>query len=295
MKHAPPPDNGREAPADSTAAPPRPRIPDISDLPPLVVSEAETTTLGNLTAGTETLPEPPRRRALVTGSARGLGRAIALHLGRAGGEVAVHYRRSRPRAEETARDIRAAGGRAHLVGGDVGDPEQAAALTAEAAAAMGGMDVLINNAGEFLAEAVDEITPELWERQLASTVSGAFYVTRGCLPSLRESRGRIISISDSRAERIAASPRTLPYQIGKTGILILTRTLARTEARYGITVNALLPGVLENSDPPMDADRIPAGRLGKFRDVLGAVDYLLSPRAGYATGAFIHVGGGWNL
>ena len=83
--------------------------------------------------------------------------------------------------------------------------------------------------------------------------------------------------------------------MGKTGVLILTRTLARTEARHGVTVNALLPGVLENSDPPGEPGKIPAGRLGKFRDVLGAVDYLLSPQADYVTGAFLQVGGGWNL
>lgn len=241
------------------------------------------------------MEDKPRRRALVTGSARGLGRAIALHLGGAGCEVAVHYRRSRPQAEETARAVRAAGGRAHLVSGDVTRPAEVESLVGEAARAMGGLDVLVNNVGQFLPGYPDEISIEQWDSQLASTVSAAFYVSRACLPLLRDGGGRIINISDSRAERIAASPRTLPYQVGKTGVLILTRTLARTEARYGVTVNALLPGVFENSDPPGDAREIPAGRLGKFRDMLGAVDFLLSPQADYVTGAFLQVGGGWNL
>lgn len=235
------------------------------------------------------------QRALVTGSARGLGRAIARHLGEKGWEVAVHYRRSRPQAEETARAIREAGGRAHLVSGDVAKPDEAESMVGEAARAMGGLDVLVNNVGEFLPGYPDEISVEQWDRQLASTVSATFYVSRACLPLLRDGGGRIINISDSRAERIVASPRTLPYQVGKTGVLILTRTLARTEARHGVTVNALLPGVLENSDPPGDPGKIPAGRLGKFQDALGAVDYLLSPQADYVTGAFLQVGGGWNL
>lgn len=241
------------------------------------------------------MEDKPRRRALVTGSARGLGRAIARHLGGAGCEVAVHYRSSRPQAEETARAVRAAGGRAHLVSGDVTNPAEVESLVGEAARAMGGLDVLVNNVGQFLPGYPDEISIEQWDSQLASTVSAAFYVSRACLPLLRDGGGRIINISDSRAERIAASPRTLPYQVGKTGVLILTRTLARTEARYGVTVNALLPGVFENSDPPGDAREIPAGRLGKFRDMLGAVDFLLSPQADYVTGAFLQVGGGWNL
>ena len=242
------------------------------------------------------MEDKPRRRALVTGSARGLGRAIARHLGGAGGcEVAVHYRRSRPQAEETARAIRGAGGRAHLVSGDVTNPAEVESLVGEAARAMGGLDVLVNNVGQFLPGYPDEISIEQWDRQLASTVSAAFYVSRACLPLLRDGGGRIINISDSRAERIVASPRTLPYQVGKTGVLILTRTLARTEARHGVTVNALLPGVFENSDPPGEARDIPAGRLGKFQDILGAVDYLLSPQADYVTGAFLQVGGGWNL
>lgn len=209
--------------------------------------------------------------------------------------MAVHYRSSRSQAEETVWAIREAGGRAHLVSGDVTCPAEVEQLVGEAAAVMGGLDVLVNNVGEFLPGRVDEISVEQWDRQLASTVSAAFYVSRACLPLLRDGGGRIINISDSRAERIVASPRTCPYQIGKMGVLVLTRTLARTEARYGITVNALLPGVLENSDPRTDAEAVPAGRLGNFRDVLGAVDFLLSPQSDYVTGAFLQIGGGWNL
>lgn len=235
------------------------------------------------------------KRALVTGSARGLGRAIAGHLGGAGYEVAVHYRRSRAQAEEVAAAIRDGGGRAHIVSGDVTKPDEVREIAGQVERALGGLDVLVNNVGEFLPAYPDEISAEQWERQLASTVSASFYVSQAMLPLLRDGGGRIINISDSRAERIAASPRTLPYQVGKTGVLILTRTLARTEAPHGVTVNALLPGILADSHPPGDPNDIPAGRLGDFPDVLGAVDYLLSPQADYVTGAFVQVGGGWNL
>lgn len=234
-------------------------------------------------------------KALVTGSARGLGRAIAAHLGGAGYEVMIHYRRSRAQAEEVASAVRDGGGRAHITSGDVTRPDDVRRMAGEVERTLGGLDVLVNNVGEFLPAHPDETTPEKWERQLASTVSASFYVSQAMLPLLRDGGGRIINISDSRAERIAASPRTLPYQVGKTGVLILTRTLARTEAPYGVTVNALLPGILADSDPPGRPGDIPAGRLGEFQDVLGAVDYLLGPQADYVTGAFLHVGGGWNL
>lgn len=235
------------------------------------------------------------KRALVTGSARGLGRAIVGHLGGAGYEVAVHYRRSREQAEEVAAAVRDGGGRAHVVSGDVTKPDEVREISREVERTLGGLDVLVNNVGEFLPAYPDEITAEQWERQLASTVSASFYVSQALLPLLRDGGGRIINISDSRADRIVASPRTLPYQVGKTGVLILTRTLARTEAPHGVTVNALLPGILADSHPPGDPGDIPAGRLGDFPDILGAVDYLLGPQADYVTGAFVQVGGGWNL
>lgn len=234
-------------------------------------------------------------RILVTGSSRGLGRALAAGLGLEGHEVAVNYRTSRAEAESAVEEIRRAGGRAHALQGDVTAPAEAAALAEAVRRRMGGLDGLINNAGAFILEDFDDLSVEHWDLQIASTVSAAYYVSKAVLPMLREGGGRIINISDAGADRITARPRSLPYYIGKTGVLILTKTMAATEAPYGVTVNAVLPGALENSDPSPALARIPAGRYGRFEDVLEAVRFLLGGGAGYISGSFVQAGGGWNL
>lgn len=235
-------------------------------------------------------------KILITGSARGIGAGLAVRLGTRGHEVAVHYRSSAAAAADVVAQIGAAGGRGGLVSGDVTDAREAAHLVDDAAAQLEGLDVVINNVGGFLLKNLDELTPAEWDQQIASTVSATFYVSRAALPRLRDSgRGRIINFSDSSADKIVARPRSTPYSIGKLGILILTRSMAVTEAEHGITVNAILPGVMDNSDPLPDPAKIPAGRHGTGADVGAVVDFLLSEEAGYVTGAFLHVGGGWNL
>lgn len=234
-------------------------------------------------------------RILVTGSSRGLGRALAVGLGLEGHETVVNYRSSRAEAESAVERIRRGGGRAHAVQGDVTVPAEAAALADAAGELMGGLDGLINNAGAFILEDFDDMSVEHWDLQIASTVSAAYYVSRAALPMLRERGGRIINISDAGADRLSARPRSLPYYIGKTGVLILTKTMAKTEAPYGVTVNAVLPGALENSEPFPSLARIPAGRYGRYEDVLEAVRFLLGGGAGYISGSFIQAGGGWNL
>ena len=211
------------------------------------------------------------RRVLVTGSARGLGRHLAVALGSDGFEVVVHYRASRDGAEETARLVTKAGGAAELVSADLTDAgsvdEMAAALKRS-----GGLDVLINNVGGFIIRHTDDLTPEDWDRVLAATASATFYTTRALLPLLRDGQhDRIVNIADSGADNLRASPKSLPYYVGKTGVLIMTKTFAVTEASRGVTVNAVMPGVLENSITFPALDKIPAGRLGTLDDIAGAV------------------------
>lgn len=234
-------------------------------------------------------------RVLVTGSARGVGKSIALRLGRAGHEVVVHYRSSREQAEQVVLEIEGSGGTAHLVSGDVTRPDEVETMATSVGEAVGGLDALINNVGGFILKDFDDLTVEDWDAQIASTVSATYYVSRAMLPMLREGGGRIVNISDSGADRLSARLRNLPYYVGKTGILIVTKTMAVTEAPYQVSVNAIMPGVIENSDPLPDASRIPAGRHGTFDDIGAAVDFLLAEQSGYITGSFIQVGGGWNL
>ena len=234
-------------------------------------------------------------RILITGSSKGLGRALAVGLGLEGHEMVVNYRTSRAEAESAVERIRRGGGRAHAVQGDITVPAEVSAMAAAVRAQVGGLDGLVNNVGEFILKDFDELSVEDWDLQIASTVSAAYYVSKAVLPMLREGGGRIVNISDSGADRLSARPRCLPYYIGKTGVLILTKTMAVTEAPYGITVNAILPGALENSDPLPPLSRMPARRHGRFEDVLAAVRFLLDGGAGYISGSFIQAGGGWNL
>ncbi|MDF1597452.1 MAG: SDR family oxidoreductase [Acidimicrobiia bacterium] len=236
-----------------------------------------------------------RRRALVTGSARGLGRHLAISLGSDGFDVIVHYRSSREEAEETARLVVEAGGGADLVAADLTDPASVDAL-AEAIREAGDLDVLVNNVGGFIIRHTDDLTTDDWDRVLAATASATFYTTRALLPLLRgRPHARIINVADSGADNLRASPKSLPYYVGKTGVLIMTKTFAVTEASRQVTVNAIMPGVLENSITFPSLERIPAGRLGTLDDIAGAVRYLASPEADYVTGSYIQVGGGWNL
>ena len=234
-------------------------------------------------------------KILVTGSARGLGRHIALRLGLDGHEVVVHYRSSRRDAESAVSLVREAGGRAHSVRADVTIPGEVQAMAELIRTEVGGLDALVNNVGQFIVKSLDDLTVEEWDAQIASTVSATFYVSKAMLPMLRQRGGRIINISDSGADRLSARPRTLPYYVGKTGILMLTKTMAVTEAQYGITVNAILPGILENSEPRPPLARIPARRYGSFDDVGDAIRFLIGEGSDYVSGSFIQVGGGWNL
>lgn len=234
-------------------------------------------------------------RALVTGSARGLGRHLAVVLGSGGFDVVVHYRSSRDEAEETARQVRAAGGAAELVSADLTDAASVEGMAAEVAAT-GGLDVLINNVGGFIIRHTDDLTTDDWDHVLAATATATFYTTRALLPLLRERQhARIVNVADSGADNLRASPKSLPYYVGKTGVLIMTKTFAVTEADRGVTVNAVMPGVLENSITTPPLEKIPAGRLGTFDDIAGAVRFLVSPEADYVTGSYLQVGGGWNL
>lgn len=242
------------------------------------------------------------KRILITGAGRwsegdegGLGAALAIRLAGQGHTIVINHRSSDEAAERLVEEIRNGPGEALAVRADATDPDDVARMARTICQDLGGLDVVINNAGLFLVKDYEHLTPDEWESQIASTTTATYYVSKTLLPVLREQRGRIINISDAGADRITARPRTLPYHIGKMGVLMITRTMARAEAGHGVTVNAILPGVLENSEPLPDRTRIPAGRHGTADDVMEVVTFLLSEKAGYVTGAFIQVGGGWNL
>jgi NAD(P)-dependent dehydrogenase (short-subunit alcohol dehydrogenase family) len=234
------------------------------------------------------------KTALITGAGRpgGLGAHIARRLAELGYTVALHALNNISGARDTA----AALGPAHSAHqADLSQDDHARRLIGEVLDAHGRLDVLINNSGTYQAVRSLEMTQEQWDTGLASTVISAYFTTRAALPALRAARGRIILIGDSAAGKITARNLALSYHIGKTGLLMLMHTLARSEARHGVTINMVSPGILENSIDLDTAPPMPSGRFGTLDDIWRAIRPLLDPAADYCTGSHIIVSGGWNL
>jgi 3-oxoacyl-[acyl-carrier protein] reductase len=241
-------------------------------------------------------PEPrPLGCALITGSSRGIGAAIATELAGAGWPVAVNYRADAKRAEEVAGGLRDGGAAAVAIGADVSDPAAAGRLVTEAEEELGPVLVLVNNAG-LTADALSmRLTDEDWQRVIDTNLSAAFRLTRRALPGMLRARfGRIVNIASVVGLR--ANPGQANYAASKAGLIALTRSVAVEVARKGVTVNAVAPGLIETELTEEVggrlADLVPARRAGTPEDVAAAVGFLASSRAAYITGATLTVDGG---
>jgi NAD(P)-dependent dehydrogenase (short-subunit alcohol dehydrogenase family) len=236
-----------------------------------------------------------RGGALVTGSAAGIGRGIAVALARGGYDVAVHYRRSADEAEATRAQIEAFGVRAITLQADVTDSRAAGEIVRESWARLGGLAVLVNNVGNYVYKSLDEISPEEWEDVFATNLDATFATCRTVVPLMREAGGgRIVNLGYAGAQNLVGRPNQAAYAIAKTGVVLLTKAIARAEAAHGITANVVAPGVIENS-ATKPLREIPAGRAGRIDEVAAAVLYYVSPEAAYVTGQVLEVAGGWNL
>lgn len=236
------------------------------------------------------------RCALVTGAARRTGRELALALARVGADIGVHYHSRRLAAESTAREIESLGRRAVCVSADLTDADAAQHAVDEVAARLGGLHILVNNVGVIVWKNIGALSTQEWTRCIDGTLNVTYHACRAALPHMRRAGwGRIVNILDADADALAPAPHATPYKIGKTGSLVLTKTLAVEEAKHGITVNAVSPGVLENSEKAVPLDRIPAGRAGTAADVAAAVLFFAGEDAGYVTGAHLKVSGGYLI
>lgn len=236
------------------------------------------------------------RRALVTGSAVRTGRELALALARAGADVAVHGRRQRDELHETGEQIRSLGCRSVVAAGDLGDADEAQQVVDTVVAGLGGLDILVNNVGVVVWKDLEALTTEDWKRCIDGTLHATYYTCRAALPRMRSQKwGRVVNILDADADALAPAPFATPYKIGKTASLVLTKSLAVTEAPYGITVNAISPGTLDNSERSVAVERIPAGRPGTPEDVAAAMLFLVADDASYITGANLKVSGGYLI
>ena len=233
--------------------------------------------------------------ALVTGSAKGIGQATVLALAGAGYDVAVHYRASAAEAEQTAAKARSQGVQAQTFQADVTRPGEAEALVYGVHTALGSVDVLVNNVGNYHQGPLGELDVETWLEMFDSNLHCTFYLCRAVVPLMQASGGgRIVNLGFAGAELLKARPSIVAYSAAKTGVILYSKALAKTYAKDGITVNVVSPGIVETSASQPEG-ALPSGRPGKLSEVSSAVLYLVSDEASYVTGVTLEVSGGWNL
>jgi 3-oxoacyl-[acyl-carrier protein] reductase len=241
------------------------------------------------------------RAVLVTGASRGIGAAVAREFAAAGDRVAVHYSASRGAAEEVAGSL--AGDGHVVVGADLADPDAVRAMVGDAAQGVGGLDVLVNNAGVFMAHPITETTYEEWQRAwrdtLAVNLLGAANVTWCAVPHMVEAGGgRIVNVSSRGAFR--GEPDQPAYGASKAALVAFGQSLARALGPHRIAVTTVAPGWTATdmaaetlAGPRGDEIRAdsPLGRVAEPRDVARAVLYLASPGAEMASGTVLDING----
>ena len=242
------------------------------------------------------VPNLSNRVALVTGASRGIGGAVARALAAAGADVAVNYRDRQTDAEAVAGDVRATGRRALAVQADVASSDAVAGMLRQVEAALGPVDVLVNNAGIAIIRGVDDLTEAEFDLTLAVNLKSVFLCTQAVLPSMRARRwGRIVNISSGAAR--GAGGIGVHYNASKAGMEGLTRGYAARLVKDGITVNAVAPSLIDtdmmNARRDQYVARIPLGRMGTPEEVAQAVLMVLGNE--YMTGQTVQLNGGTNF
>jgi 3-oxoacyl-[acyl-carrier protein] reductase/pteridine reductase len=235
------------------------------------------------------------KTVLVTGAAKRIGRRIALTLAESGANVAISYLTSQREAEQTVREIAEFGVKAIGVRCDLREPEAIDALVEEVAGEMGGIDVLVNNAGMFESIALEEITPELWDRMFATNTRAPFLVARAAHPHLKLSQGRIVNIGSLGGQHPWATHGH--YCTSKAALHMLSETMAKAWAPE-ISVNCVAPGLIVNGEVEEAyehfARKTPMQRNGSAEDVASAVLYFATAPH-FITGQLLTVDGGLGL
>jgi 3-oxoacyl-[acyl-carrier protein] reductase len=241
------------------------------------------------------------RVALITGGARGIGRAIALDLAGSGWRVALCYRTSEDDAADAAKEIEAKGSEAHVERADVSDPEQVERLVRNVEERFGRIDAVINAAGPYHRAKILDESVDGWRSMFSGNLDPVFFTAKYAAPGMIERKwGRILSFSMASADRIAANTAVTAHYIAKSGVLSLSRALAKELAPHGVTVNCISPGFIDSKSAPAEelekmTKRIPAGYVGHVDDTVAAARFFLSEESQYTTGANLQVSGGWGL
>ncbi len=239
--------------------------------------------------------------AIVSGSSRGIGKAIALQLARNGFKVVVNYMQNQEQAEKVLSEIQAAGGQGMVLQADVSKPEDAQRMVDTAVQTYGRVDVLVNNAGINKDQLMLRISDDEWHQLIHTNLDSAFYCSRAALrPMMKKRYGRIINISS--VVGISGNAGQTHYAAAKSGLLGFTFSLAQEYGNRGITANVVAPGFIQSDmtaalSPEQSAKiqaGIAVGRLGTPEDVAAVVAFLASPQASYISGQVIKVDGGMS-
>ena len=237
------------------------------------------------------------KKALVTGSAVGIGRAIALDLASKGFDVAFHYNQSAEAAKQASEEAASHGVKSTALQADITKPEQAKSLVERAAEQLGGLSVVVNNVGNYLYKPIEQVSVEEWHQIIDSNLNCTFYVTQAIIPYLKAAGGgRIVNFAFATAQHLIADNRQTAYRIAKTGIIIYTKSLAKELIKDKITANVVSPGVAENSIGLEETiPLLPTKRPATLKEISDAVGFFISPEADYITGQNLEVAGGLRL
>jgi glucose 1-dehydrogenase len=245
------------------------------------------------------------RKVLVTGSSKGIGRGIAIRLAQEGADVAINYNSDPRGAEEALAEVQALGRNGAIIRANLGSVSEVRDLVAHSADALGGLDVLVNNAGIEKHAAFWDVTENDFDAVLNVNLKGVFFATQAFVQQCRAAGrpGKIVNISSVHEE--LAFPNFAAYCASKGGVRMLTRTLAVELGPFGITINSIAPGAIETpinttllNDPVKLQSlvrQIPLGRLGKPGDVAGLAEFLASPDSDYVTGMTYMIDGGLTV
>lgn len=242
------------------------------------------------------------KTALITGASRGIGRAIALTLAKAGMQVVVNYANNQDAACSTCEEIEALGVKAMAVKADIASAEEVHNMVALATEALGPVDVLVNNAGITRDGMLQRMTDEDFEAVLHTNLFGAFYCTRAVLKAMSRARwGRIINISS--VVGLSGNAGQANYAAAKAGLIGLTKSVAKEVANRGVTANCIAPGFIETDmtgelsekAEQLYLSNIPQKRFGQPEDIANLVAFLASDEAAYITGQVISADGGMHM
>jgi len=242
-----------------------------------------------------------RKTALITGGARGIGRALALRLAAEGWAVAVCYKQSGNDAGALRKELKALGASAWITRADLSDPAAAEKLVRDTEKRFGRIDALINCVGAYRRVSLLEESAEDWRSMFDINLHAVFYLCRAAAPGfIRRGWGRIVNFGMVNAEQQTAQTHVTAHYIAKAGVIVLTRSLAKALAPHGITANVISPGFIDSGGVPpeelaLSFKNIPAGYMGSPDDVVSAVRWLLSEEARYVNGANIQISGAWGI